>query len=438
MLEQIRLTNFKSLENVQLDPQRITVFIGPNGSGKSSIIQALMLLRQSLGSTQPVFGDPGNGRDWLVDLVGFEEVVHLGERGRQISIGFDATTTVVDEISHPPLEFTAAQCSYDVSFALRWGTPAVARIHGKVVTTSPPVVNVEAEWETDASMSPVEVSIVDSRGRFSVMPDANVGKPFHLGTWTATPEEFGPVKQNLMVRRVDRVLNAINTVIASWRFVPALRGFPQSAYSLREGASDELSLGRGYDEMASAVASDLAYNRQAVAKASAWIEKITRTSIATANRPGKKAAVMSDLNGREIPIVNEGFGTNQLAFLMYQLAVAPSGGMVGVEEPETHLHPYAVSKLGDILVEIARDRDLQLLLTTHSEHLLLSLLANVLEGKLAADDLAVYYFSGENGRTATRRLEITPDGMVKGGLPGFIDAALEAQRRRLNVLSHVS
>ena len=47
MLERIHLANFKAFRNQQLDLAPLTLLTGLNGSGKSSLLQALLLLRQS-------------------------------------------------------------------------------------------------------------------------------------------------------------------------------------------------------------------------------------------------------------------------------------------------------------------------------------------------------------------------------------------------------
>ena len=44
MLEKIRIERYKSLYDVTINLEPLTVFIGPNGSGKSNICEALFLL----------------------------------------------------------------------------------------------------------------------------------------------------------------------------------------------------------------------------------------------------------------------------------------------------------------------------------------------------------------------------------------------------------
>ena len=47
MITNITLENFKCFRHVSINPKLLTVLIGPNGTGKSSVLQALLLLKQS-------------------------------------------------------------------------------------------------------------------------------------------------------------------------------------------------------------------------------------------------------------------------------------------------------------------------------------------------------------------------------------------------------
>ena len=49
MIKKLRLRNFKAFEDTgSLDLKPITVLAGPNSGGKSSILQSLLLLKQTL------------------------------------------------------------------------------------------------------------------------------------------------------------------------------------------------------------------------------------------------------------------------------------------------------------------------------------------------------------------------------------------------------
>lgn len=47
MINFIRIENFKSLRNVALNLKKLNLFMGLNSMGKSSVIQSLLMLRQS-------------------------------------------------------------------------------------------------------------------------------------------------------------------------------------------------------------------------------------------------------------------------------------------------------------------------------------------------------------------------------------------------------
>src|SRR5204863_464816 len=91
-------------------------------------------------------------------------------------------------------------------------------------------------------------------------------------------------------------------------------------------------------------------------------------------------------NGRSVNLVNEAFGVNQLLPLFLTLLKAEPGSTIGIEEPEIHLHPRAQAALARSLAGIARSDNKQLILTTHSEHVLMALLTEVAQSRLAVDD----------------------------------------------------
>lgn len=120
-----------------------------------------------------------------------------------------------------------------------------------------------------------------------------------------------------------------------------------------------------------------------------------------------------------------GYGVGQLLPVITQCVIA-DGGMVIVEQPEVHLHPRLQSNVGDLFVDTVVAGRAQLLLETHSEHLVLRLLRRVREGVLPASDLAILYVDlHEDGGAFLRRLEVNRHGDLVDGWPGgFFDERL--------------
>jgi len=103
-----------------------------------------------------------------------------------------------------------------------------------------------------------------------------------------------------------------------------------------------------------------------------------------------------------------------------------------IQQPELHLHPALQATLGDVFIEASGGRN-QLIVETHSEHLLLRLLKRVRqtnhqvdiapELRLKPEDLCVIYFHPQtDGSTDVRRLRVTPEGDFMDRWPsGFFD-----------------
>ena len=91
-----------------------------------------------------------------------------------------------------------------------------------------------------------------------------------------------------------------------------------------------------------------------------------------------------------------------------------------IQQPELHLHPALQSALGDVLIE-ALGKDKQLIVETHSEHLLLRVLKRIRQSnskkppppelRLNPEDVSIVYFDpSPDGTTSVKRLRISPEG----------------------------
>ena len=106
-----------------------------------------------------------------------------------------------------------------------------------------------------------------------------------------------------------------------------------------------------------------------------------------------------------------------------------------IEEPEIHLHPKAQAELAEVLAETAKAEDKQIIMTTHSEHLVERLLLLVAEGGLTPDDLAIFSFEkDEKGECSASEVVVTENGQVEGGLTDFYANNLDTLDRRVKAL----
>jgi predicted ATPase len=104
-----------------------------------------------------------------------------------------------------------------------------------------------------------------------------------------------------------------------------------------------------------------------------------------------------------------------------------------IEEPEVHLHPTALRNFARQLCMISREEKKQIILTTHSELFVSSLLAAVAEGKLSPEDIRCYLCQKEKRNTLFKPQRVHQNGQIEGGLTTFIEAELEDLQKLLGI-----
>jgi hypothetical protein len=129
-----------------------------------------------------------------------------------------------------------------------------------------------------------------------------------------------------------------------------------------------------------------------------------------------------------------GAGISQVVPVVVASLLPVRGGLVMIEQPEIHVHPALQVELGDLVIEAASDR--QLIIETHSEHLILRLLRRIREthdGDLPPaapsfepDKLSVLYVERKAEGSSVRRLHIDPSGeFVERWPKGFFEERTE-------------
>ncbi len=106
-----------------------------------------------------------------------------------------------------------------------------------------------------------------------------------------------------------------------------------------------------------------------------------------------------------------------------------------IEQPESHLHPAVQADLGDAAITSALEFSNNVVIETHSEHLILRLLRRIRESsehreppgmRLEADDLAVYFVTAGLDGAKVIRQHVSEDGEFTTPWPnGFFTERLE-------------
>lgn len=125
----------------------------------------------------------------------------------------------------------------------------------------------------------------------------------------------------------------------------------------------------------------------------------------------------------EVMLTDAGFGVSQVLPVIVLLHYAPEGSTVILEQPEIHLHPLAQAELADAIVHAAIHRGVQVILESHSEHLLLRLQRRIAEGGVKAGDAALYFCEMRNGASAIEALDLDEYGNIRNWPDKFMGDA---------------
>jgi len=134
--------------------------------------------------------------------------------------------------------------------------------------------------------------------------------------------------------------------------------------------------------------------------------------------------IRTDRSGRFHLPQNVGFGlTNILPVLTACLAASP-GQPVIIENPEGHLHPSAQAKMGRFVAQVAAT-GVQVILESHSDHILNGIRRAVKEGVVPPESVAIHFFQRRESTSGYETQVVSPvinkSGVLDYWPPGFFD-----------------
>jgi predicted ATPase len=134
-----------------------------------------------------------------------------------------------------------------------------------------------------------------------------------------------------------------------------------------------------------------------------------------------------------VSIADVGFGVSQTLPVIVALLTARPGQLVYIEQPEIHLHPRAQVAIAEIFADAA-NRGVRVVVETHSELFLMGVQSLVAEGKLAPDKVKLHWFTRQdNGNTKITSADLDESGSFGEDWPeDFAEVSLSIQNRYLS------
>lgn len=399
---ELEIKNFRSIRELGIKLAPITLFYGANGAGKSSLLYSPVVFRNiALNSNQKP-----NAFFYLnfLNLGSYEAVVYDHKKANKIRFGLK-------------LEKGDLSIKYAIEFGSEDGNYELVATQGSQqlfiigISVAFPYAGAEKKKE----------NFIYKDGSYQIV-------------WNGITSQVTSVEMEGYNKGDDQTAVDLaaffNSPIEQLRkvaIVPLKRGFSKPHHS-PVAASQEITT---EDELATV----LSNNKYLVSKVSHYLEKVVNRDFRINSQPG--TAIFSlDATDRSTGVaselVNEGFGVNQIVFLLARCLYQDSD-IICIEEPEVHLHPSAVRLLAKTLALIARDESKRFLISTHSETFLVALLAEIASGEVPLEDVACYFTNKQNKETKFEQQKINKQGQIEGGLLNFIKEEMKDVGKLLGV-----
>ncbi len=415
MLRSLTLRNFKLFDKqgITISPGKITIIVGANGTGKSSIFQALQLLKQNAESAQ-AWTLQYNGHE--ITLGSFDDIVHNQDIEQSVEISLDVLYGNLANLDYvTPHIASDGVFTYVVQLLRTGGYTHSCVIHDDSENF------IERKQKKRVEVSPEDFSLGDG-SKVKMESLASIGRPLEMRVTESTDS----ISAEPLIRDIQLLLSTIQDQLSKSYFTPAIRGFDQLTYEISSSGA-RFTEGSNALFRSRATANLIAERPDIAEEVGQRIHRVLGGANRTLRHRLAHERVSPEMGtGRKsVALFNEAFGLNQLIPVMIDLVTAEQGALVAIEEPEAHLHPRAQAALADTFIEFAVQERKQVMLTTHSEHILMSFLGAVASGRVEPKDLAVYELYREGDTARIKRLMVNEYGQIEGGLREFMEVDIE-------------
>jgi len=385
MLQTLRIQNFKLHEDTTIEFGGLTILTGINGMGKSTILQSLLLLRQSFQSHRLMKG---------LNLRG--ELVDLGISGKLACQTVDS-----DELR---LDLFFETISRHFSFLYP---------EDGMETYLP----LSDEEETPAEMDVEKEEFLFELAKQNLFStDFQYISAFRFGPMITYGRDSAVVSQDKQISKTQGKCEYAVHFLYHFKNMKVL---------------EELSLPNPPDSIepsTDSTDSKVKYNYQLGNQVELWLQAISPKIHLNIEPSGEdfklnyKFDRENNFATDEMSAVNTGFGISYLLPILVGILSAKLGSLILIENPEAHVHPKGQSVLMELVARAVK-AGIQIIIETHSDHIINGALVNVKRGILSDDSIKVYFFNRDEERHVAKphQLQVTDSGQIKRPPKDFFD-----------------
>lgn len=461
MLKSLRIKNFKGWEDTSsITMAPISLFFGANSSGKSSIGQFLMMLKQTVESSDRKAVFLPEGINSAIQLGSYQEMVFHRDLANKISFDYEWSLPTSTKLKTPK---SSKSYTYNcISFKAKVGVEGKDQ-HALVVEE----FQYELKNNDEKCLSIGMERKPDSNSKYKVnstdyLLKRHKGRVWHPGApvrFYGFPNEVIAYHQNadfvqdlnLLHEKLFRSICYLGPLrTKTERLYPWTGTKPESVGYSGENtvaailAAQDRKISLGYKKTAKPFEQIIAMQL----KKMGLIEEFKVAPISEHRQEYEvKVRTKGSIDWVDLPDV--GFGVSQVLPVLVQCFYAPANSIIIMEQPEIHLHPRAQSALADVMIEAinsrenGKDRNIQLIIETHSEHFLRRLQRRIAEDFVPQEKVSAYFANVSKTPARLDRLKINEFGHIQNWPENFfgdemIDITKQAKAAMKKRMHHKS
>lgn len=373
MIKTLGIRGFKCFnERKDISFRPVTILYGKNGRGKSTVSQVLLLLGQSMRKNNSLNQLVLN--DGYVSQGSFDELINKGNSTKSIEFFIEADAN--ESVSVTFEQFKPVERYPQI------GALVSQKINGKETFETMSGSN-DDPYDTADSKDAISSGVVSDNVILQGLKDIIY----------VSAERTGPVNevQNIY-QQGDVPLNPVGKNIIN--------------VIAEQGANFIFELEQNLSYILSGASLSIKYKQDKIELGLNSIDK-----------------------GETVRPINVGFGYSYVLPVVVAAMLAKPDSLVIIENPEAHLHSGAQSRLANFLISKSLDKKFQLLLETHSDHVINGLRIAAKNGTINPSKAIILHFSHSYDTVTPNIQEIKCD--VNGNLSAFPDDFMDEWTKQL-------
>ena len=420
MLTALQLKNFKSWREAEVKLAPITGFFGTNSSGKSSLLQALLLMKQSAeNSDQKQVLEFGNEKS-LVQLGSFQDVIWQHETRETLGLGvsWNLSSSLKLSNNNKPIWETRLESKFPKRSKIQNIDFLVKIFQENNILFLDNVVYEFEGGAIESKSKPIEnlnsskfLESLTNRKFYQIDPQDKINQ---MGT-------------NKDIKWSSDLELSLEQALSKLYYLGPIRAFPKRTY-IWTGAAPSNVGKEGENTIATLIASRVNGAKVGDTPLEAYIAQkleqlglIHGFKLVQSQEDSNYYRVRLQLTSEspEVYLTDVGFGISQFIPIIVADLQLGDESLLVVSQPETHLHPSIQAEFADYLVRQIKHTKKRYIIETHSEYIINRLRLALSKNEVQEEDIAAYYLQNSGKGTETFRLGLHKNGQITNAPEDF-------------------